>query len=102
MKKVACFDDLKFEAHVYEIQEGSSSPKPKIVIRAKLMDDLMDLREDKAFVKALEINLSNALKLSANMTLADLIGKGIFMPLEIEFADVWENNLKTLSIVPHF
>lgn len=85
----------EWQLHIYEETQGNKLlPKLKLQLMVK-KDQPVSLKQK------LETGISQNLYLSARSTLADLVNKNAFLPLEVEFVSEFPVNLKKKHIISH-
>lgn len=84
----------EWQLHLYEEEKGDKLlPKLKLQLEPK--------KADKDLQRLLETGIAKNLYLSAKATLADLVGKGAFLPLEVEFVTEFPVEVKKKHIISH-
>lgn len=85
-----------FRLHVYEVFK-----KNTIMARLVLQLEVKKQNDTNELKKEIRKKVSENIFLSSNSNLSDLVKKGIFTPLEIEFVEVLPFNPKQSPIVSH-
>lgn len=85
-----------WKLHIFE-----EVKKDKIMPKLKLQLIPKDLKDKEKIRAVIEKGVSDNLYLSSKSTLSDLVSKGIFMPLEIEFVESFPFTLKQKHIISH-
>lgn len=88
--------DPNFKVHVYEVKKDN-----KIMGLLKLQVVLKSNRGLDKISALLKDGVSDRLYLSSTLTLTDLVQKGVFLPLELEFVDRFSPENKHTNIVSH-
>jgi phenylacetate-CoA ligase len=88
-----------FKMHVYE-KKGISGTVPRLKLQLSLKKEIH--KDSEIFREKFIQQISDELRLSSKSTLSDLVKKGVFAPLEIEFVENWERSNKSKNIVSHF
>lgn len=84
----------EWQLHLYEEEKGDQLlPKLKLQLKPK--------KADKNLQRLLETGIAKNLYLSAKATLADLVEKGAFLPLKVEFVTEFPVEVKKKHIISH-
>lgn len=94
LKNVPGIINDDFKLHAYEVID-------KDAIVPKLVIELVKKDKNTPHVKEVEKTISQNLYLSGKMTLSDLVGKGVFKPLEVKFVESLPFETKRKYIVSH-
>ncbi len=94
LAKVKDLDLLNYQMHVYEvIDQNKLKPSLVLEISAKNSSDF----SSKGVAEIIEKNLH----IASRLTLAQLVEKGVFLPLKVKFMQEPASVSKSLKIVPH-
>lgn len=83
-----------WKLHVFEEKTGG-----KILPKLKLQ--LVPNKNSAKIKKLIQTGVSKSLFMSSKLTLSDLVKKGVFLPLEIEFLEEFPMELKRKQIISH-